>query len=62
MTAVTYCDDNFSQVDAIKTSIDLFVDNKVIAIKQHASRLGVKQSADLEKVFKLITNLLCSHT
>jgi hypothetical protein len=27
LTAITYCDGDLSQVDAIKTSIDLFVDN-----------------------------------
>ncbi len=62
LTAVTYCDGNFSQVDAIKTSIDLFAENKVIANKQHASRSGVEQVADLARVFKLIKNLLPSHT
>ena len=62
LTAVTYCDGDFSQVDAIKTSIDLFAENKVIANKQHASRSGVEQPADLARVFKLIKNLLPSHT
>jgi hypothetical protein len=47
MTAVTYCDGDFSQIHAIKSSIDLFTDNKVIANKQHASWLGVEQPADL---------------
>jgi hypothetical protein len=61
VTAVTYCDGNFSQSDAMKTSIDLFVNNKVIANKQHASWLGVEQPADLAKVFKLIKHLLPSH-
>jgi hypothetical protein len=36
LTAVTYCDGDFSQIDAIKSSINLFVNNKVIANKQHA--------------------------
>ena len=62
LTAITYCDGDLSQVDTIKTSIDLLVDNKVIANKQHASRLGVEQPADFAKVFKLIKNLLPSHT
>jgi hypothetical protein len=61
MTAVIYCDGDFSQIDAIKSSIDLFTDNKVIANNQHASWLGVEQPADLAKVFKLIKNMLPSH-
>ena len=61
LTAVTYWDGDFSQVDATRTSIDLFVDNKVIANKQHALRLGVQQPADLARVFKLSKNLLPSH-
>jgi hypothetical protein len=61
MTVVTYCDGDFSQIDAIKSSINLFTDNKVIANKQHASWLGVEQPADLAKVFKLIKNMLPSY-
>jgi hypothetical protein len=37
LTAVAYCDGDISQIGVIKNSIDLFVDNKVIANKQHAS-------------------------
>ncbi len=62
LTAVTYCDGYFSQVDAIKTSINLFAENKVIANKQHASQSGVEQPADLTRVFKLIKNLRPLHT
>ncbi len=63
MTAMTYCDGDFSQIDAIKSSIDLFTNNKVIiANKQHASQSGVEQPADLAKVFKLIKNRHPSHT
>jgi hypothetical protein len=62
LTAVTYCDGDFSQVDAIKTSTNLFAEHKVIANKQHASWSGVEQPADLARVFKLIKNLLPSHT
>ena len=62
LTAMTYCDGDFSQIDAIKSSIDLFTDNKVIVNKQHASWSGVKQPADLAKVFKLIKNMLPSYT
>jgi hypothetical protein len=62
MTAVTYCDGDFSQINAIKSSIDLFTDNKVIANKQQASWLGAKQPADLAKVFKLLNNMLPFYT
>jgi hypothetical protein len=62
LTAVTYCDGDFSQIDAIKSSIELFIDNKMIANKQHASWSGVEQPADLARVFKLIKNMLPLHT
>ncbi len=62
LTAVAYCDGDISQINVIKNSINLFVDNKVIANKQHASRSGVKQPADLARVFKLIKTLLPEHT
>jgi hypothetical protein len=60
LTAVTYCNGDFSQVDAIKSSINLFVDNKVIANQQHASRLAVEQAADVGKPFKRIKLMLPS--
>jgi hypothetical protein len=62
LTAVAYCDGDISQINVIKNSIDLFVDNKVIANKQHASWSGVEQPADLARVFKLIKMLLPEHT
>ena len=62
LTAVSYCDGDISQMDAIKSGTDLFTDNKVIANKQHASRSGVEQPADLAKLFKLIKNMLPSYT
>jgi hypothetical protein len=62
LTAVAYCDGYISQIDEIKNSINLFVDNKVIANKQHASWSGVEQPADLARVFKLIKTLLPEHT
>jgi hypothetical protein len=60
LTAVTYCDGDFSQINAIKSSINLFIDNKVIANKQHASWSEVNQPADLARVFKLNKNMLPS--
>ncbi len=62
LTAVSYCDGDFSQIDVIKSSIDLIVDNKVIAYKQHASRLAVKQAADVGNPFKLIKSMLPSYS
>jgi hypothetical protein len=62
LTAVAYCDGDFSQIDVIKNSINLFVDNKVLANKQHASWSGVEQPADSTRVFKLIKTLLPEHT
>jgi len=46
ITAVTNRDGDFSQIDEIKSSINLFTNNEVIANKQHASRLGVEQPVD----------------
>jgi hypothetical protein len=62
LTAVTYCDGDFIQINAIKSLINLFTNNKVIANKQHASWSGVEQPADLARVFKLIKNMLPLHT
>ncbi len=62
MTAIAYCDGDISQINVIENSIDLFVDNKVIANKQHASWSGVEQPADLARAFKLIKSLLPEHT
>ncbi len=62
MTAMTYCDGDFSQIDAIKSSFNLFTNNKAIANKKHASWSEVKQPADLAKVFRLIKNMLPSYT
>ncbi len=62
LTAVTYCDRDFSQINAIKSLINLFTNNKVIANEQNASPSGVKHPADLARVFKLIKNMLPSHT
>ncbi len=62
ITAVTYCYGDFSQINAIHSSINLFTNNKVIENKQHASWSGFDQPANLAKVFKLIKNMLPSHT
>ncbi len=62
LTAVTSCDGDFSQIHTIKSSIDLFVNNKVIANKQHASRSAVKQVANIGKPFKLIKLMLPSYS
>ncbi len=62
MTAVTYCDGEFSQIDVIKSSINLFIMNKVITNEQHASWLAIKQPADLAKAFMLIKLMLPSYS
>jgi hypothetical protein len=62
LTAVAYCDDDISQINVIKNSINLFIDKKVMANKQHASWSRVQQPADLARVFKLIKTLLPEHT
>ncbi len=62
MTAVAYWDGDISQINVIINSINLFIDNKVIANKQHASWSGIKQPEDLARVFKLIKTLLLEHT
>jgi hypothetical protein len=51
-----------SQIDAIKHSIDLYVENKIIANKQNAAWSGVEQPADLARVFKSIKKIKKTHT
>ena len=58
LTAVSWCDSDLSQVDAITNSIPLFTDNKIVANKQHAARSGVEQPADVSRVFKQIKQLI----
>jgi hypothetical protein len=61
LTTVIYCDGDFSQINAIKSSINLFIMNKMIANKQHhASYSAVEQPADLAMVFLLIKLMLPS--
>ena len=56
-TAVAWCDCDMSQIDAIKRSVDLYVENKMIANKLNATRSGVEQPADLARVFKSIKRI-----
>ena len=53
-TAVAWCDGEGNQIHELGRSIELFRDNKIIANKQHASRSGVEQPADLAKVFPVL--------
>ncbi len=62
MSTVAYCDGDISQINVIKNSNNLFIDNKVITNKQHASWSVVEQPADLARVFKIIKTLLPEHT
>lgn len=61
-TAVAWCDGDMSQIDAIKRSVDLYVENKIVANKQNAARSGVEQPADLARVFKSIKRIQSEHT
>ena len=61
-TAVAWCDGDMSQIDAIKRSVDLYVENKIIANKQNAAWSGVEQPADLARVFKSIKRIQSKHT
>ncbi len=47
VTAVAWCDGDMSQINAIKRSVDLYVENKIIINKQNAAWFGVEQPADL---------------
>ena len=46
-TAVAWCDGDLSQIDAIKRSVKMYAENKIIANKQNAARSGVEQPAIL---------------
>ncbi len=59
LTAVSYCNGDFKQIDAIKLSTDLFVDNKVIANKQHTSWPAVEQVANVASLSNLLSQ--CYH-
>ncbi len=61
-TAVAWCDGDMSQIDAIKRSFDLYIENKIIANKQNAARPGVEQPAGLAQVFKPIKKIQKTHT
>jgi hypothetical protein len=58
---VTWCDDDLSQIDAIRKYINLFSENKIIPNKQNVARSGVEQPADLCRVFKGIKSEISSH-
>ena len=40
-TAVAWCDGDLSQIDAIKRSVEMYAQNKIIANKQNAARSGI---------------------
>jgi hypothetical protein len=62
LAAVTWCDGDLSQIDAIRKYIDQFSENKIIPNKQNAARSGVEQPADLCFVFKGIKREISSHS
>jgi hypothetical protein len=41
-TAVAWCDGDLSQIDAIKQTVELFAENKIIVNKQNAAWSGVE--------------------
>ncbi len=59
---VAWCDGDMSEINAIKRSVDLYVENKIIANKQNAAQSGVRQPADLARVFKSIKKIQKTHT
>jgi hypothetical protein len=61
-TAVAWCDGDISRIDSIKQSVDLYVEDKIIADKQNAAWSGVEQPADLAPVFKSIKRIQNKHT
>ena len=61
-TSVAWCDGDMSQIDAIKQSVDLFVENKIVANKQNAAWSGAEQRADFALVFKSIQRIQSKHT
>ncbi len=62
VTAIAWCDGDMSQIDAIKRSVDLYIENKIIANKQNAARSGVEQPANLTQVFESIKKIQKTHT
>ena len=51
-----------SQIDVIERSVDLYIEDKIIANKQNAAWSGVEQPADLAQVFKSIKKIQKTHT
>ncbi len=61
-TAVAWCNGDPSQIDAIKRSVELYAENKIIANKQNAACSGAEQLANLTPVFKIIKKIQHTHT
>lgn len=62
LTAVAWCNSDLRQVNTIINEHDSFTDMKVIANKQSAHRTGVKQLADLAKLFVTFKQHAKNHT
>ncbi|EJK60465.1 hypothetical protein THAOC_19179, partial [Thalassiosira oceanica] len=54
LTAVSWCDGDLSQIEAIKSMVDLYNDNNIIANKQNAARSG---KLSLNPVASVMINL-----
>jgi hypothetical protein len=52
--AVSWCDGDLSQIDAITNSILLFENTKIVANKQYAAQSEDECPADVSRVFKRI--------
>ena len=61
-TAMSWCDGDIPQLKTIKEALELFADNRVIMNKQSAASSGTCQPCDLAAPFKIIRNLLPTHT
>jgi hypothetical protein len=61
-SAFAWCDGDLSQIDTIKQSVEVYVENKIIANKQNAARSGVEQSVNLTPVFKITKKIQHTHT
>ncbi|KAL7552482.1 hypothetical protein ACHAWF_015738 [Thalassiosira exigua] len=62
LTAISYCDGDLGQIAAIKSAVDMFIENEVICNKHNAARSMGDQPADRCHVFKCIKEQLPSHT
>jgi hypothetical protein len=60
--AASYCDGDMSQIKAVTSDPQPFIDNKIYANKQNPARTAVEQAADKAKVFPILKALKKKHT